>query len=121
MTTTAVPVVKDRPIDQEGDFLKINAIDHIEFWVGNAKQSTFYWKQWGFKPIAYSGFETKNRRYASYVLEQGNIRWVLSTPYTPHDEMSAHILLHGDGVKVIALEVDDVEQAYRDRAVQPDR
>ncbi len=114
MTTTALPVVEERPIDQEGDFLKINAIDHIEFWVGNAKQSTFYWKQWGFKPTAYSGFETKNRRCASYVLEQGNIRFVLSTPYTPHDEMSAHILLHGDGVKVIALEVDDVEQAYHE-------
>jgi 4-hydroxyphenylpyruvate dioxygenase len=107
-------MIEDRAIDQEGDFLKINAIDHIEFWVGNAKQSTFYWKQWGLTPTAYSGFETKNRRYASYVLEQGSIRFVLSTPYTPHDEMSAHILLHGDGVKVIALQVDDVEQAYRE-------
>lgn len=113
MTTTVLPVIDERPIDQEGDFLKINAIDHIEFWVGNAKQSAFYWKQWGLSPTAYSGFETKNRRYASYVLEQGSIRFVLSTPYTPHDEMSAHILLHGDGVKTIALEVDDVEQAYR--------
>jgi 4-hydroxyphenylpyruvate dioxygenase len=113
MTTSVLPVVEERPIDQEGDFLKINAIDYIEFWVGNAKQSVFYWKQWGFTPAAYSGLETKNRRCASYVLEQGSIRWVLSTPYTPHDEMAAHILLHGDGVKVIALEVDDVEQAYR--------
>ena len=114
MTTTAGAVAEERPIDQEGDFLKINAIDHIELWFGNAKQSAFYWKQWGLKPTAYSGFETKNRRCASYVLEQGNIRFVLSTPYTPHDEMSAHIMLHGDGVKVIALEVDDVEQAYRE-------
>ena len=114
MTTTVLPVVEKRPIDAEGDFLKINAIDHIEFWVGNAKQSAFYWKQWGFKPTAYSGFETKNRRCASYVLEQGSIRFVLSTPYTPHDEMAAHIMLHGDGVKVIALAVDDVEQAYRE-------
>ncbi len=114
MTTTALPVVEERPIDQEGDFLKINALDHLEFWVGNAKQSTFYWKQWGFKPTAYSGFETKNRRCASYVLEQDHIRFVLSTPYTPHDEMAAHIMLHGDGVKVIALAVDDVEQAYRE-------
>ncbi len=114
MTTTAVPIVEERSIDQEGDFLKINAIDHIEFWVGNAKQAVFYWKQWGFRPVAYSGFETKNRRNASYVMEQGNIRLVLSTPYTPHDEMAAHIMLHGDGVKVIALEVDDVEQAYRE-------
>ena len=114
MTTTTLPSVDERPIDQEGDFLKINAIDHVEFWVGNAKQSVFYWKQWGLKPVAYTGLETKNRRFASYVLEQGNIRFVLSTPYTPHDEMAAHIMLHGDGVKVIALEVDDVEQAYRE-------
>lgn len=114
MSFKTATVTDNRPIDQEGDFLKINAVDHIEFWVGNARQATFYWKQWGFKPTAYSGFETKNRRYASYVMEQGGIRFVLSTPYTPHDEMAAHIMLHGDGVKVIALEVDDVEAAHRE-------
>ncbi len=114
MSLATAALAADRPIDQEDDFLKINAIDHIEFWVGNARQSTFYWKQWGFKPTAYSGFETGNRRHASYVLEQSGIRFVLSTPYTPHDEMAAHILLHGDGVKVIALAVDDVESAHRE-------
>jgi 4-hydroxyphenylpyruvate dioxygenase len=114
MAIKDIPAVEERPIDQEGDFLTINAIDHIEFWVGNAKQSSYYWKLWGFKPVAYSGLETGNRRFASYVLEQSQIRFVLSTPYTPHDEMSAHILLHGDGVKVIAMEVDDVESAWRE-------
>jgi 4-hydroxyphenylpyruvate dioxygenase len=114
MALKEIPVVEERPIDQEGDFLKINAIDHVEFWVGNAKQSTYYWKYWGFKPVAYSGLETGNRRYASYLLEQGQIRFVLSTPYTPHDEISAHLMLHGDGVKVLALAVDDVELAYRE-------
>jgi 4-hydroxyphenylpyruvate dioxygenase len=112
MVLKELPTIEERPIDQEGDFLKIKAIDHVEFWVGNAKQAVFYWKQWGFTPIAYSGLETGNRRCASYVLEQGNIRFVLSTPYSPHDEMAAHLMLHGDGVKTIALEVDDVEQAY---------
>ena len=116
MTLKELPAIEERPIDQEGDFLKINAIDHIEFWVGNAKQAAYYWKLWGFKPVAYSGLETGNRRRASYVLEQGQIRFVLSTPYTPHDEMSAHIMLHGDGVKTIALEVDDVESAWRETA-----
>lgn len=101
-------------MDQEGDFLKLNAMDHVELWVGNAKQAVFYWKVWGFKPVAYSGLETGNRRYASYVLEQGKIRLVLSTPYSPHDEMSAHHMLHGDGVKVIAMQVDDVESAFRE-------
>ncbi len=114
MAIKALPKTEEKPIDQEDDFLTINAIDHIEFWVGNAQQSNFFWKQWGLKPTAYSGFETGNRRYASYVLEQGQIRFVLSTPYSPHDEMSAHTLLHGDGVKAIAMEVDDVESAYRE-------
>ena len=125
MTTRDKPMTDERTIDQEGDFLKINAIDHVEFWVGNAKQSAFFWKAWGFKPTAYSGLETGNRRFASWLLEQGQIRFVLSTPYSPHDEMAAHHLLHGDGVKVIALEVDDVEQAWREtttrgaKGVQP--
>ena len=65
MTLKELSQTEERPIDQEADFLKINAVDHIEFWVGNAKQSTFFWKQWGFKPIAYSGLETGNRRFAS--------------------------------------------------------
>lgn len=108
------PVAQERAIDEEGDFLKINAMDHVEMWVGNAKQAAYYWKVWGFEPVAYSGLETGNRRYASYVLEQGKIRLVLSTPYSPHDEMAAHHLLHGDGVKVIAMQVDNVEDAYRE-------
>ena len=102
----------DRPMDQEADLFTINAVDHIELWVGNAKQAAYYWKYWGFTPTAYSGLETGNRRYASWVMAQGKIRFVLNTPYSPHDEMAAHHLLHGDGVKVIALEVDNVETAY---------
>ncbi len=114
MTAQDLPAVEDRPIDQEADLFSINAVDHVEFWVGNAKQAAFYWKYWGFKPVAYSGLETGNRRYASYVLEQGKTRFVVSTPYSPQDEMAAHHLLHGDGVKVIAFEVDNVETAYRE-------
>jgi 4-hydroxyphenylpyruvate dioxygenase len=112
MTTTTLST--PRPLHEEADLFTINAMDHVELWVGNAKQSVFYWKAWGFKPVAYSGLETGNRRYASYVLEQGKIRLVLSTPYSPHDEMAAHHMLHGDGVKVIGMEVDDVEAAYRE-------
>jgi 4-hydroxyphenylpyruvate dioxygenase len=107
------------PMHEEADLFTINAMDHVELWVGNAKQAVFYWKVWGFKPVAYSGLETGNRRYASYVLEQGKIRLVLSTPYSPHDEMAAHHLLHGDGVKVIAMEVDDVDAAYRNHRTAP--
>jgi 4-hydroxyphenylpyruvate dioxygenase len=103
-----------RPMTEEADFLKINSIDHVHWWVGNAKQAMYYWwKAFGFKPIAYSGLETGNRRFASYVLESGNIRFVLSAPYQPSNEMAAHHMLHGDGVKVIALGVNDVAQAWQ--------
>ncbi|MEK7276326.1 MAG: 4-hydroxyphenylpyruvate dioxygenase [Chloroflexota bacterium] len=111
---TVTPTATERPIDEEADLFKINAVDHIEFWVGNAKQSVFFWKALGFKPTAYSGLETGNRRFASWVLEQGQIRFALSTPYSAHDEMAAHHMLHGDGVKTIAMEVDDVEAAWRE-------
>jgi 4-hydroxyphenylpyruvate dioxygenase len=102
-----------RPIEQEGDFLKLNSVDHLHFWVGNAKQAMFWWwKGFGFKPIAYSGLETGNRRFASYVLESDQIRFVVSAPYGPSNDLAAHQLVHGDGVKVVAFEVDNVEEAY---------
>jgi 4-hydroxyphenylpyruvate dioxygenase len=102
-----------RDMTEEGDFLQIKSIDHVHFWVGNAKHAMYYWwKGFGFTPIAYSGLETGNRRFASYVLESGQIRLVVSAPYLPSDEMAAHHMVHGDGIKVIALEVDDVAKAY---------
>ncbi len=97
------------------DFLPIKRIDHLEFYVGNAKQSAHYYRTgFGFTVTGYSGLETKNRDRASYVLEQGQIRLVLSTPLHPDQTMARHIHLHGDGVGVIALEVPDVESAYRE-------
>ncbi len=110
-----VATIEPRPMTEEADFLKIKSIDHLHFYVGNAKQAMYYWwKGFGFQPIAYSGLETGNRRFASYVLEAGTIRFVVSAAYRPTDEIAAHHLLHGDGVKVIALGVDDVESAYRE-------
>ncbi len=104
---------ESRPMSEEADFLQLKAIDHLHFWVGNAKQAMHYWwKGFGFTPVAYSGLETGNRRFASYVLESGKIRFVVSAAYGPSDEMAAHHMLHGDGVKVIALQVDDVQKAY---------
>ncbi len=111
--TTTHPA--ERPMTEEADFLRINSFDHIHWWVGNAKQAMYWWwKAFGFKPVAYSGLETGNRDYASYVLESGKIRFVLSAPYRPTSEMAAHHLLHGDGVKHLALGVDDVESAFRE-------
>jgi 4-hydroxyphenylpyruvate dioxygenase len=72
----------------------------------------YWWKGFGFRPIAYSGLETGNRRFASYVLESGKVRFVVSAAYSPSDEIAAHHMMHGDGVKVVALEVDDVASAY---------
>jgi len=104
-----------RPITEEADFLKINSWDHVHLYVGNAKQAMYYWwKVFGFKPVAYAGLETGQRDFASYVLESGKIRLVVSAAYGPSSEIAAHHMLHGDGVKVIALGVGDVEAAWKE-------
>ena len=113
MTTTVTKSNGTRPMTEEADFLQIKAIDHVHWWVGNAKQAMYYWwKAFGFKPVAYSGLETGNREFASYVLESGKIRFVISAPYEPSSAIAAHHMVHGDGVKMIALTVDDVAQAF---------
>ncbi len=97
------------------DFLPIKGYDHIEFYVGNAKQAAhFYDKTFGFRPLAKRGLETGCRDRASYVMEQGKVRFVLTTAYSPDHEVARHCALHGDGVKAIALEVNDVEAALRE-------
>lgn len=97
------------------DFLPIKGYDHVEFYVGNAKQAAhFYDKTFGFKPIAKAGLETGVRDRASYVMVQGNVRFVLSSAYGPDSEITRHCTLHGDGVKAIALSVADVESAVRE-------
>jgi 4-hydroxyphenylpyruvate dioxygenase len=113
MATTAK--TESRPMTEEADFLQIKSVDHIHFYVGNARHAMYYWwKAFGFKPVAYSGLETGNRDFASYVLESGQARFVVSAPYTPSSALAAHHMLHGDGVKMIALEVDDVEKAWKE-------
>ncbi len=97
------------------DFLPIKGYDHIEFYVGNAKQAAhFYDKTFGFKPVARMGLETGSRDRASYVMEQGNARFVFTSAYTPDSEVNRHCALHGDGVKTIALAVGDVEATIRE-------
>ncbi len=109
-----IPAVTGRPMTEEADFLQIKSIDHIQFFVGNARQAMYYWwKGFGFQPVAYSGLETGNRESASYVLESGKIRFVLTAAYHPTSPVAAHHMIHGDGVKVIALEVENVEQAWQ--------
>ncbi|HNP98918.1 MAG TPA: 4-hydroxyphenylpyruvate dioxygenase [Bacteroidia bacterium] len=95
------------------DFLPLLGTDHIEFWVGNAKQAAYYYqKAFGFELVAYAGPETGVRDRASYVLQQGKIRFVLTTSLQPESEISKHVMKHGDGVKVLALWVEDAEKSF---------
>lgn len=95
------------------DFLPLLGTDHIEFWVGNAKQAAFFYqKAFGFTLVAYAGPETGVRDRASYVLQQGKIRFVLTTSFDPSSEISQHVAKHSDGVKVLALGVDDAEKSF---------
>ncbi len=95
------------------DFFEITGTDYVELYVGNAKQSAYFFcAAFGFKLIAYAGLETGNRDFCSYVLEQNKIRLVLSTAYHPNHPITQHVALHGDGVKVIALTVEDAAEAY---------
>jgi len=97
------------------DFLPINGTDYIEFYVGNAKQASYFYRTaFGFELIAYSGPETGIRDRASYVLKQGKIRLILTTPMHPGNDISSHIEKHGDGVKVLALWVDDAEKSWKE-------
>jgi len=99
----------------EQDFMPIQNFDYLEFYVGNAKQAAYYFSHaWGFTPVAYAGLETGLRDRSSYALEQGNIRFVLTSPLGPEGEIAEHVKLHGDGIKNIALRVDDAERAYRE-------
>jgi 4-hydroxyphenylpyruvate dioxygenase len=121
MTTT-----QPAPVTEATDFLPLKGIDHVEFWVGNAKQAAHYFRTlWGFTPVAYAGLETGVRDRASYVLVQNDIRFVFTAPIGPDGEVAEHVRKHGDGVKDIAFAVDDAESAWREtttrgaRSAQP--
>ena len=97
------------------DFLPLKGIDHVEFWVGNAKQAAaYYGALWGFTPVAYAGLETGIRDRASFVLVQNDIRFVFTAPLLPDGDLAEHVRRHGDGVHDIAFAVDDVTSAWRE-------
>lgn len=99
--------------DVQQDTFPIKGTDHIEFYVGNAKQAAHYYQSaFGFELVAYAGPETGLRDRASYVLQQDKIRFVLTSALGPESDIAQHVQLHGDGVKVLALWVDDAELAY---------
>ncbi len=100
------------------DFMPIQGWDHLELWVGNAKQAAYFYENaFGFTRAAYAGPETGVRDRASYVLEQGDIRFVVTSGLRPDSEITRFACAHGDGVKDVALRVPDATNAYR-QAVQ---
>ena len=101
------------PPSSEADFLPLLGTDHVEFFVGNARQAAhFYRTALGMSLVAYAGPETGLRDRASYVVQQGKIRFVLTTPLRSTGPIADHVRSHGDGVRVIALWVDDARQAW---------
>lgn len=102
-------------LQDQHDFLPLNGTDYVEFYVGNAKQAAHYYKTaFGFQSVAYAGPETGVKDRVSYVLVQNKIRFVLTTPLFPGNEISRHIDKHGDGVRVLALWVDDARAAFEE-------
>jgi 4-hydroxyphenylpyruvate dioxygenase len=113
-STTVAPAVLEPPAP-EADFLPLLGTDHVEFYVGNARQAAhFYRTAFGMSLVAYAGPETGQRDRASYVLQQGKVRFVLTTPLLSSGSIAEHIQRHGDGVRVIALWVDDAARAWRE-------
>ncbi len=105
----------DKIFDGAQDFLPLLGTDYVEFYVGNAKQAAHFYKTaFGFQSFAYKGLETGSRKEVSYVLKQGKIKIVLTTPLNSKSSINEHLRKHGDGVKVIALLVNDASSAYNE-------
>ena len=97
------------------DFLPLMGTDYVEFYVGNAKQAAHFYKTaFGFQSLAYSGLETGSRDKVSYVLKQDKIRLVLTTALTSESPVGEHVKKHGDGVKIIALWVEDARKSFEE-------
>lgn len=113
---TLAPVVSQSPAHEpKVDFLPLRGTDHVEFFVGNARQSAYFYRAaFGMSLVAYSGPETGNRDRASYVLQQGKVRFVLTTPLRSGNAIAEHIARHGDGVHSIALWVDDARASWKE-------
>ena len=108
----AIPSLQKNP-------LKLRTLHHIEFWVGNAKQSAYYYRHvFGFSQVAYSGLETKNRELASYALEQGKARFLVTSPQRSTHPAAEHIKRHGDGVRDICFNVEDADFAFAEAVLR---
>ena len=111
-TTIAAPQASS---SAEIDFLPLQGTDYIEFYVGNAKQAAHFYKTaFGFQSLAYSGPETGTKDRVSYAIRQNKLTFLLTTPLRPDHPISEHIAKHGDGVKAIALKVEDATSAWNE-------
>jgi 4-hydroxyphenylpyruvate dioxygenase len=105
----------EKTVSEAEDFLPLLGTDYVELYVGNAKQAAYYYiTAWGFQPLAYCGLETGVKDRVSYVLQQDKIRLVLTSSLQPDGPINAHVNAHGDGVKVIALWVDDAAKSWEE-------
>ena len=95
------------------DSFPIQGIDYIEFYVGNAKQAAYYYRAFGFSPVAYLGLETGSRERVSWAVQQGDVRLVFTGALQADHPIAEHVHRHGDGVHDVALRVPDAEEAYR--------
>ena len=112
---TTLNLQKNPQAQPHTDFLPLNGTDHVHFFVGNARQAAYFYRvAFGMSLVAYAGPETGQRDRASYVLEQGKVRFVLTTPLQPSGEIADHIHRHGDGVRDVALWVDDARQSWKE-------
>jgi 4-hydroxyphenylpyruvate dioxygenase len=103
------------PKPASADFLPLQGTDYVEFYVGNAKQVAHYYKSaFGFQSLAYSGPETGSKDKVSYALRQNKLTLVFTTALRPGDAVSDHVNLHGDGVKILALRVEDAKSAWKE-------
>lgn len=115
MNTDKTSLQLEKVVPQADDFLPLLGTDYVELYVGNAKQAAHYYQSaWGFQPLAYAGLETGMKDRVSYVLEQGKIRLVLTSPLDKGGPINEHIDKHGDGVKVVALWVDDATKSWQE-------
>src|ERR1700757_3796631 len=106
--------VAEPPVE-EHDFLPLRGTDHVEFYVGNARQAAYFYRAaFGMSLVAYAGPETGQRDRASYVLQQGKARFAPPPPPPPDPDSPRHVDKHGDGVRAIALWVDDARQAWHE-------
>jgi 4-hydroxyphenylpyruvate dioxygenase len=111
-TTTIQPSITN---NSTTDFLPLHGTDYVEFYVGNAKQAAHFYKTaFGFQSLAYAGPETGMKDKVSYVIRQNKLTFVLTTPLRSGNPIADHIYKHGDGVKVLALKVDDAARAFEE-------